>query len=338
MPSVTLLALLLAARIGTWSRAWQLDLLDTFALLAFAPFVGVALAAAMLRSRTLAILAAASLAFFAQQFGGQVLGALLGPLPMPPAPSVQGDRTRVRILTYNIRSPNSDPEPLLAVIRAARPDVIAIQELTRGYADRLTAAIDADYPFVATAGLGEAHAASGTWSRLPILDREAFQPSPETNIMHRVRLSTGRQDFWLYNVHLASPWLERERLSGRIAVPSSFETWMRDDDLAWLIRLTRDADRPYVLAGDFNTAAGSRPYRSFPPDWRDAFGETGRGFGDTFPTRVRLFRDRLTFDVSLVRIDYVLASTEIEPHGAWIERIQGSDHEPVIADVALPSR
>ena len=71
-----LLALLLVARLGTWRVPRPLPLLDTVALYAFAPFIGVGCVALLVRSRPLALLSVAALLFFGQQYGSAVVGAV----------------------------------------------------------------------------------------------------------------------------------------------------------------------------------------------------------------------------------------------------------------------
>jgi endonuclease/exonuclease/phosphatase (EEP) superfamily protein YafD len=39
-----------------------------------------------------------------------------------------------------------------------------------------------------------------------------------------------------------------------------------------------------------------------------------------------------------VRIDWLFASRDLTPVREWVERRDGSDHRPVVADVTLPRR
>jgi endonuclease/exonuclease/phosphatase family metal-dependent hydrolase len=103
-----------------------------------------------------------------------------------------------------------------------------------------------------------------------------------------------------------------------------------------LIAETANLREPYILAGDFNLAAGSRPHRQLPDDWHDAFGEQGWGFGHTFPTRIANWNRRLSIHIPLVRIDYILSSPDLAPVRAWVPNLKGSDHLPVFADLRLP--
>ena len=329
-PGIAWLGLLAFARFGSAPRLWWLELLDTFALYAFAPFVGVLLAAALLRSRALALLALASALLFGVEFGAALL---------PRTPPTEASGPHLSVLTYNVRSPNGDPEPLLEVVRAERPDVIVLQELTARYSERLRARVGDEYPFSMVAGTDTANDGGGVYSRLPILGHEPFRLSDEGNVLQRLRLRTDAGDVWLVNVHLASPQLERRRVRGRLPmVLLDFHDAQRDEELDRLVAEVRKLDGPFVLAGDFNMAAGSRPSRQLPAAWRDAFREAGEGFGHTFPAGLNVWRGRLSIPFPLVRIDYVLTSPELAPRYARVPRISGSDHLPVLADLALPAR
>lgn len=329
VPGLLWLGLLTFIRFADAPRLWWLDLLDTFALYAFAPFAGVLLAAGLFRSRALGLLAASAGLLFLVEFGSALL---------PGTPPTEASGPHLKVLTYNLRSPNSDPEPLLEVVRTEQPDVIVLQELTARYAERLRARVGDEYPYFMVAGIETANDGGGVYSRLPILAHEAFRLTDEGNVLQRLRLRTEAGEVWLVNVHLLSPQLERRRVRGRLPMlPLDFHDELRDEELRRLVAVVGNLDGPFVLAGDFNMAAGSRPSRQLPNSWRDAFREAGEGFGHTFPVGMSVPRWRLPITFPLVRIDYVITSPELTPRYARVPRMPGSDHFPVVADLALPA-
>lgn len=325
---VGLLALLLALRFGPVPNWWPLLALDTFALYACAPFLAVAAAALALWSRTLAALAGVALLFFFQQFGGPLLN--MAGLTGPTVVTAGESRAHIRMLTMNVHSPNDDPTPFAALIRRVDPDVVMFQEVTENFVRAFDRQLGREYVFSATAGTTTAHEGSGTWSRYPLLDRELLRPSRFGNAMHRVRLSAGQRDVWLYNIHLPSPTGD-SREDGRLAMAARFNTTHRDFELRWLIAETAAHRGPFILAGDFNTGAGSHGYRQFPSSWRDVYAATGRGFGHTFPSMQH--EDSTYIRFPLIRIDYVLSSPEIKPVRAWVEEISETDHLGIVADL-----
>ena len=319
------LLLLAFARWGTWTRPWPIELVDTFALYAFVPFLALVPAAILLRSRALGAVVVGATLFFVQQFGQAIL-------PTPAAGATGG--ATLRVLTYNVYGRNADAGPLAELVRSVNPDVIVLQELRQAYAADLIRLVGDDYPFRIAAALNTPNDGSGTFSRVPIVDAQAFQLEDNGNAFQHLRLQVGRRELALFNVHLASPEVGAgERRGGLPAVVRGFDAPRRDRELAWLISETEQLSTPFVLAGDFNVAAGSRPYRQFPERWRDAFGERGSGFGHTFPARRTPWSVRFPAWFPLIRIDYILSSPEIVPGRAWVPWLDGSDHLPVVAEL-----
>jgi len=77
-----------------------------------------------------------------------------------------------------------------------------------------------------------------------------------------------------------------------------------------------------VVAGDFNAPAGDGIFGQFPPTFRDAWRQAGRGWGNTcvsdFPTS---------------RIDQVWSRPPLRPVKVQTVTVPGSDHRAVIADL-----
>ena len=79
-----------------------------------------------------------------------------------------------------------------------------------------------------------------------------------------------------------------------------------------------------LVAGGFNLPVESTIYRAYWRDLRNAFEETGTGFGWS-KGEGKLLR---------IRIDHVLGNaTAPRPVGTWLGPDWGSDHRPVIADL-----
>ena len=78
-----------------------------------------------------------------------------------------------------------------------------------------------------------------------------------------------------------------------------------------------------ILAGDFNMPVESRIYREFWGDFRDAFSAAGNGWGET----------KLTSWYG-TRIDHVLYSPPWVCRRVSVGPPMGSDHCPLVADLA----
>lgn len=69
LASLVLLLLVGIVRLGAWPPWWWLEVVDTFALYAFVPFVGAMVLAWRLRSRAFAAISIGAALLFAQQVG-----------------------------------------------------------------------------------------------------------------------------------------------------------------------------------------------------------------------------------------------------------------------------
>jgi endonuclease/exonuclease/phosphatase (EEP) superfamily protein YafD len=82
-----------------------------------------------------------------------------------------------------------------------------------------------------------------------------------------------------------------------------------------------------ILAGDFNMPTESAIYRTFWAAYANAFSDAGWGFGYTEWPGMR----RLPFGI---RIDHILAGPGWHPLRCWVGPNIGSDHLPLIAELA----
>lgn len=89
--------------------------------------------------------------------------------------------------------------------------------------------------------------------------------------------------------------------------------------------------RPLLVVGDFNTPVESTIFREVWGGYHNAFSETGLGYGWTQRVAVR----GLPFGA---RIDHVLTRNGLKPLQSVVGPDMGSDHLPLIADVAVDRR
>ena len=82
---------------------------------------------------------------------------------------------------------------------------------------------------------------------------------------------------------------------------------------------------PGVICGDFNDVPNSYTYFTIRDGWQDAFLQKGFGIGRTYvhlsPT---------------LRIDYIMADPRLEVLQCRKFTLPWSDHNPVVADMAVP--
>jgi endonuclease/exonuclease/phosphatase (EEP) superfamily protein YafD len=118
------------------------------------------------------------------------------------------------------------------------------------------------------------------------------------------------------------------------------QTWEQITSLAELAV----KNSPAVLLGDFNLADWWGEYAYLRKmGLKDAFQIAGRDRGHTLPRRIgpwkrmlalnRLLR-RLTF-LPMLRVDYIWYTESLSCQEAWVGEDTGSDHLPVLAELAL---
>ncbi|MDY7227645.1 endonuclease/exonuclease/phosphatase family protein [Hyalangium rubrum] len=228
-------------------------------------------------------------------------------------------------MTFNIQSGVRGLEGVAEVIRQARPDIVALQEVDRGsrraqgqdqaavLAERTGLMYQAH--FRTTDLFGGAYGIA-LLSRFPV-EALAQYPLPvprgaePRTVVHAV-MQVGGREVSIYLTHL-------------IRQPFNSDIRMRQSAIITAL-LAKDS-RPKLLMGDLNDGPDSRTVRLLRRDLTDVFAASGQGAEGTYPLP-------LPFSPAL-RIDYVLASEAFVPLRSQVLRVAASDHYPVIADVRL---
>lgn len=239
--------------------------------------------------------------------------------------------TEVRVLCYNIRHGRGmdgavDLERIAAVIRAADPDLVALQEVDRGV--RRTDRVDQP------ARLGELTGMTAVFeknidfqggeygnailTRLPIVhhtNHHLPQVRPnEQRGMLEVRVRAGPHELVFLNTHFDSRPDDTERM----ASVELFEGLLRTEAVGG----ERRGDLPVILTGDINATPDSRVLQRLftlmhdacPPEMNDVF-----TFRSDNPTK---------------RIDYILYNDHPDLRCLEyqvIDEPMASDHRPILA-------
>ena len=173
----------------------------------------------------------------------KVLG--LPPLPPWPTPEREAQPARMKIATFNINNINRRLPNLLAWLKAAKPDIVCLQELK---------STDAEFPAaeIRKAGYQAVWRGQRTWNGVAILSRGA-EP-----LLTRHALPGDPNDDQARYIEAAVSGI----LVGCIYLPNGNPQPgpKFDYKLAWFKRLSSHArkllreDVPTVLAGDYNVA------------------------------------------------------------------------------------
>jgi vancomycin resistance protein VanJ len=145
--------------------------------------------------------------------------------------------------------------------------------------------------------------------------------------LDRFILETPDGQIILIDLHLPTP---------RPGIEAAIRSKFRDfSELRRMIEIRAEASRiarawvgsptqNMIMVGDFNTPVESRIYRANWSEFRNAYSEAGNGWGTTKQTR--------WFGT---RIDHVLFTASWRCRKVWVGPAMGSDHRPLIADLAL---
>ena len=238
----------------------------------------------------------------------------------------------LRVMTYNLKGLQLDAAAAAAVVRAADPDVVGVQEPPRGPLGRWRLR-----RFARDAGLRVAvgHGGARTTALLVapraanVQDARAvrlpwFGPRERRTAWTRRGYSVATVDgVRVVSVHLSLDRLERARHLTRILAE------------------VRATEGPCVVVGDLNEQPGGETWGRLGALLRDAHGDASGGAGgaalsDGRPEPARTFsavRPRR-------RIDAVLASPGLVPLGARVPdgdaARRASDHLPVVVELGLP--
>jgi endonuclease/exonuclease/phosphatase (EEP) superfamily protein YafD len=277
-------------------------------LMAFTPWVavgavGVVVVAVLLRQRLAALVAALVAVALAVTIAPRALGG-------PTAPD--GDPgPMLRVLTINVHFGTGSSEAVVALARATRADVLAVEELTPEFVGRLDAAgLGEVMPHHVLAPREGGHG-TGLYARMSLTEMPGTAGTLSPMVAGRPRIP-GAAPVVVEAVHTAAP------LRGATG------DWRRD-----LGALPPAGSTLRILAGDFNaTLDHAELRRLIGTGYDDAAAQIGDGLTPTWPAGRRI--------PPAVTIDHVLADHRIGIRAVSVHAIPGTDHRAVFAELQLP--
>lgn len=292
-------AALLAGIFGRY--AWPLELLSHFRLQYALLFAGLTLVLALLGRRSLALLSLA---------GALLSAAPLGSYLAWPGQHANADTAdRFRLVTFNVWMRNPDRAQLASYLEGTGADAIVLQELTTAQATELQGQLSS-YPY---AYLGAGSEGAVVFSRWPVLSAETivFAPgaTPAASLVLRWRGVPVR----LLGVHLHWP------LGGQNA-------GLRNAELSGIARFALSQPQPLLVAGDFNLSPWSPWFSGLIARSGLSHCGLGQGLYASWPAPLGGLG---------IAIDHCLASRHWRSLELSTGAALGSDHRPLIVDLAL---
>ena len=291
----------LLGRLFWWLAPWWLDLVSHFVVQYAVVLVAMAFGCLVIGApRKAMLLAACSL---------PNLTAIL-PHATFDNPALDQAQAVLRLVFINVHTENARSDQVIALVDTEKPDIVVLTEVDARWMEELKP-LSAGYPHRIEAPQ-EDNFGIALWSRIPVARGEvvwfgeAGVPSIEADFLHRDRLIT------LIGTHPVPP-------------VGPAESRLRDRQLAAISARTILLERPVVVMGDLNTTPWAPSYRRFCSGGRvkDTFG--ARGLQATWPASLRILG---------IPLDHCLVSAEFRLVDRRLGPTVGSDHRPLIVDLA----
>lgn len=312
----------LALRCLVGTQWWWLNLLNTFALWLFAPLLLILPLALLLRGRRTA--------------GMSLLLTLIALLRFAPLPTfTQSDTVHdLRVLTFNVWGINQQIDRSIDWVLEQDADVVILQEFIDGHLTRLPRLLE-QYPHQAYV-VGNVR----LFSRYPFAESETIWVEDATVLREgrlavRTVINVDGQLVTVYGVHLSLPIGEHSHLpvstgSGLLDFVLRYDETRRNSQIHNLAERVAAETNPVILAGDFNTSHTSPILDELRQlDLRDSFAEVGNDWGMTW------YQTPST--LAILRIDYIWATSDLQPLRYVRGSFLGSDHLPIVVDYSFNS-
>jgi endonuclease/exonuclease/phosphatase (EEP) superfamily protein YafD len=305
---VLVLLVIATAHVVLFDRYHVFMLVNSYTLWVFLPAYAIAVAAALFRARLLTIAAAALIALHL----AWVLPPLFRTVRIPAAAA---GPSHLRIVSANLNFDNGDHGPLLAELARDRADLVFLQEVTPAWWRAIEhSELGANYrnrvqePRTDPGG-------QAILSRRPLTGVEIRHADGWPIITANVRVDD--TVVHVANVHLVAP----------------LDTFSRNQQQQHAItRIVRTLPRPRLIVGDFNASPYNRWFAQLRGlGLREAHEAVGRSWATTWPNGQR--------HLPPLRLDHVFVDPQVVPVAAREGTGTGSDHRPIIVDLAvLPLR
>ncbi len=323
------MAVYLLLRLVVGDGNTRLALVNSFAYFLFIPLPVLLLLALLSQSR---------IAFLRLLPVLLALVIWIGPRFIPkPIVAASGEKT-IRIFAGNAWAHNAQPDLLEQRLRESGADVLCLEEIMPDLAATLLPKLRDLYPYEAFQKEKNRKGDNFTLSKYPIVSSEYVELKiPDAASPVRSVINMDGQLITVYTVHLLWPvakeYVTALSMDWNMRVVLGFDDTLRNQQIDRLLSHLKSEPYPYVVAGDFNTSDFSVTYSKLTAVLHDSFAEGGVGLGGSWP--VAHARGLPPWLPPLIRIDYIWHNDGLRTIRAWQGAETGSDHLPLIADLAL---
>ena len=231
---------------------------------------------------------------------------------LTPASTEAPGESRIRLVALNVHTGNARHDLVEAFLRASEADVILLTEVDDRWLTQL-AGLTNRWPHQLREprddNFGIALLSRWPWTQARVITLgEAELPSVEARIVR------GDRRLWVIGTHPLPPG-------------TSAQATLRDGQLQAIARRVAELAGPRVLAGDLNATPWSPAFRGL--EQRSGLRDTlrGRGYQASWPAGFPLFG---------IPLDHALISPDLRVLDRRLGPRVGSDHRPLILELALP--
>jgi endonuclease/exonuclease/phosphatase (EEP) superfamily protein YafD len=218
----------------------------------------------------------------------------------------------LRVVTFNVWYPNDRIADIAKFLSATDADLVVMQEMTSDHWRKLRKLLGSRYPY-SLGDYGLVILSKYKITENGRVDRGGMPPWASL-ILRFGTIEVNGTQVTFAGTHLARPFYPKLQYA----------------DILALANFVRQQHGPLILAGDF----GMTPWTDKLTGFTQATGlERYNTFGFTWPLHVHGI-PLLPF----VAIDNIFASPDFANIATWTGPRLGSDHRPVIADIALASK
>ncbi|WP_299131019.1 endonuclease/exonuclease/phosphatase family protein [uncultured Winogradskyella sp.] len=229
---------------------------------------------------------------------------------------------------YNWKPNKTTKQDIIDFFYKEAPDVICIQEYTRGKPIKLDGYNDYNARYTKSVRGGHT-----IFSKFPIINSGSLEFENTNNNAVFADVVKGKDTIRVYNLHLQSSKVNTQidyvnsQYSRDMFLKRVKAAFIKQQSQVELV-LQHKAKCTYktIIAGDFNNTSFSYSYKEIlGDDMLDTFKEAGNGFGKTFD-----------FKFFPLRIDFILAHKDFKVNGfkTYDDTIL-SDHYPIMATLKL---
>lgn len=236
----------------------------------------------------------------------------------------------LKIMSYNVRTFNhwkwintdSIPTKIHKFITQKSPDIVLFQE----YYTEVNQTFNYQYKYVKTKNKKD-KIGLAIFSKYPIINSGSLELQKTSNNIIFADIIKKKDTIRIYNLHLQSLQLKTDKENFGQENSEKLLTILKDgfkkqaNQTAIFLAHEKKWKGKKIIAGDFNNTSFSWVYNQISKDKKDAFLESGNGFGETF---------NYWFPM---RIDFILTDENASIHqfDSFLEK--NSDHYPIMAKI-----